>query len=84
MSFIPCRMDWDITSRTVFVDYIARHGGMDASGPPITELFRVNHQLERQCFTNLCLELLHQSSGSDPRPSSSAWFLLTECSSFAR
>ncbi len=47
----------------VFADYLARHGGMDASGPPITEIYRDNHLLERQCFTNLCLELLQKSSG---------------------
>ena len=47
----------------IFVDYIARHGGIDASGPPITELFQFNNSVERQCFANLCLEMLHQSSG---------------------
>lgn len=47
-----------------FVDYIAQHGGMDASGPPITELFRVDDKIERQCFTNLCLELQRQGSGA--------------------
>jgi hypothetical protein len=46
-----------------FADYIARHGGMDASGPPITELFQDKNNIERQCFTNLCLEMLHKSSG---------------------
>ena len=47
-----------------FLDYIVRHGGMDASGPPITELFQVNNSVERQCFTNLCLEMQHQVSGA--------------------
>ena len=47
----------------VFADYLARHGGMDASGPPITEVYRDNHLIERQCFTNLCLELLQKSAG---------------------
>jgi hypothetical protein len=47
-----------------FVKYIARHGGMDASGPPITELLRTNNNLECQCFTNVCLEMLPQSSGA--------------------
>jgi hypothetical protein len=46
-----------------FADYIARHGGMDASGPPITELFQYKNNLERQCFTNLCLEMVHKTSG---------------------
>jgi hypothetical protein len=46
-----------------FADYIARHGGMDASGPPITELFQYKNDIERQCFTNLCLESVHKSAG---------------------
>jgi hypothetical protein len=47
-----------------FVEYIARHGGRDASGPPITELFQYKNNIDRQCFTNVCLEMLHQSSGA--------------------
>jgi hypothetical protein len=39
-----------------FVDYITRHGGIDISGPPITELFLVDNQIFRQCFRNLCLD----------------------------
>jgi hypothetical protein len=47
----------------IFAGYIARHGGMDASGPPITEVFQYQNNIERQCFTNLCLEMVHKSSG---------------------
>jgi hypothetical protein len=46
-----------------FLEYIARHGGMDASGQPITELFQVNPGVERQCFTNLCLEMQRTATG---------------------
>jgi len=39
-----------------FLDYLAAHGGLDASGPPITELVQQDFGTYRQCFANLCLE----------------------------
>ncbi len=39
-----------------FLDYLAIHGGLDASGPPITELVQISNGVMRQCFANLCLE----------------------------
>jgi hypothetical protein len=52
-----------------FVEYIAKHGGTDASGSPITEFFWVNDSIGRQCFANLCLELHRQEPGeSQVRP----------------
>jgi hypothetical protein len=39
-----------------FLDYLAAHGGLDAAGPPITELTQTDRGTLRQCFTNLCLE----------------------------
>ena len=38
-----------------FLEFIAKHGGTELSGDPITELMVING-LRRQCFTNYCLE----------------------------
>ncbi len=38
-----------------FLDYLAKHGGLDASGMPLSELIPVGEGLYQQCFTNLCL-----------------------------
>ncbi|MGD9093675.1 MAG: hypothetical protein PVF74_12575, partial [Anaerolineales bacterium] len=46
-----------------FLDYIAQHGGMEASGPPIGEVTQLKDYVYRQCFTNLCLEEHYKSSG---------------------
>lgn len=46
-----------------FLDYIALHGGMEASGPPIGELAQTNDYVYRQCFKNLCLEEHYTRSG---------------------
>ncbi len=40
----------------VFLDYLARHGGLDVAGLPITELGLLQEGIFRQCFTNLCLD----------------------------
>jgi hypothetical protein len=39
-----------------FLDYIAMHGSMELSGPPITELHPKSDGVSWQCFTNYCLE----------------------------
>ena len=39
-----------------FLDYIAMHGSMELSGPPITELHPKSEGVSWQCFTNYCLE----------------------------
>jgi hypothetical protein len=39
-----------------FLDYIAMHGSMELSGPPITELHPTSDGVSSQCFTNYCLE----------------------------
>ncbi len=46
-----------------FLDYMAYHGGLEASGPPIGEMVSVKDNVFRQCFTNLCLEEHHSASG---------------------
>lgn len=46
-----------------FLDYLAQHGGLDASGPPISELFQVSPTVYRLCFTNLCLDERREESG---------------------
>jgi hypothetical protein len=37
-------------------EYLLQHGGIEISGPPIGELFPVKGNLNRLCFTNLCLD----------------------------
>ena len=39
-----------------FMDYLAWHGGVEVSGPPISEREPWNNDIFRQCFLNLCLE----------------------------
>ena len=39
----------------LFLDYLARHGGLEVSGPPVTELTQVQSSVYQQCFSNLCL-----------------------------
>jgi len=47
-----------------FMEYIALHGGEEASGPPISELTHWKENIYRQCFTNLCLEEERRASGA--------------------
>lgn len=46
-----------------FLDYLAQHGGLDASGMPISELKRMSDVVSRQCFVNLCLEEQQNAPG---------------------
>ncbi len=39
-----------------FVEYIMKHGGIEVSGPPISNLSLTKDQIFRQCFENLCLD----------------------------
>jgi hypothetical protein len=48
----------------IFLDYLARHGGLDASGPPITTLGAIREGVYRQCFANLCLEEHRHEQGA--------------------
>lgn len=48
----------------VFLDYLAQHGGLDASGPPIGTLIAISDGVYRQCFANLCLEEHRHEQGS--------------------
>ena len=43
----------------IFYDFLSEHGGIDNSGPPITEIYEVESGIWQQCFTNLCLEYHH-------------------------
>ncbi len=56
MAFWPIDGDRGHNVPQVFIDYILLHGGTEVSGNPISELFLVNDQVFRQCFTNYCLE----------------------------
>lgn len=50
-----------------FLAYLNQHGGYPLSGAPIGELSRMNDQVYRQCFVNLCLDY-DQSAPSPVRP----------------
>jgi hypothetical protein len=67
LEFYPIEGDLGHNVPVIFADYIAKHGGLDISGPPITELFIYNESEEiyRQCFTNLCLDYHGQQTVSD-------------------
>jgi len=47
-----------------FWDFLALHGGLEVSGPPIDDLARVGAGVFRQCYTNLCLEEHRNEAGS--------------------
>ena len=47
-----------------FLDYLARHGGLDAVGPPIGDLAQIGDGVFRQCFANLCLEEHRQEAST--------------------
>jgi len=38
-----------------FWDYITEHGGIELFGKPIQHITSMNHEIIRQCFTELCL-----------------------------
>jgi len=54
-SFIPLRDGLGYNVSTAFIEYVARHGSNEISGPPTTELFEFTG-LRRQCFTTYCLD----------------------------
>jgi hypothetical protein len=47
-----------------FLEFLAGHGGMETSGPPITAFSQISEEVFRQCFTNLCLEEHRNPSGA--------------------
>ncbi len=63
-SFYPIQNDkYGYNVLVKFWDYIALHGGPEASGPPITRYTPVRDDVFRQCFKNLCLESRLNASG---------------------
>lgn len=40
----------------IFSEFLAEHGGLSIAGYPISELFKLEENVFRQCFTNLCLD----------------------------
>lgn len=64
LTFYPLEKDQGHNIPQTFIDYLALRGGLELSGPPLTELAQINEQIYRQCFANLCLEEHHNSSGS--------------------
>lgn len=64
MFFYPISDEAGYNIPRIFLDYLAQHGGLDASGPPITTLIAIREGVYRQCFANLCLEEHRQEQGA--------------------
>ena len=62
--FYPLDGDRGHNIPQAFLDYLAGHGGLDATGPPINEPTQIAEGVYRQCFTNLCLEEHTQETGT--------------------
>jgi hypothetical protein len=56
MYFYEVQGDLGYNVPQYFLDYVAMHGSMELSGPPITELHPKSDGVSWQCFTNYCLE----------------------------
>ncbi len=61
MVFHPIQGELGHNIPVVFSNYLAEHGGLDISGPPITDITPHKERIWRQCFTNLCLDY-HQDA----------------------
>jgi hypothetical protein len=61
LDFYPVAGDLGHNIPVIFTDYLAQHGSLDISGPPITEiyLYDLEQNIYRQCFANLCLDYHH-------------------------
>lgn len=62
-SFLATQGELGYNVLTVFLEYLAFHGSLEVSGPPIGELMQIGDGVSRQCFKNLCLEWAVSSSG---------------------
>ena len=62
--FYPVQGNSGYNVPLVYVSYLDPRGGFKTSGQPMNELTRVDDDLWRQCFTNLCLDF----SPSAPEP----------------
>jgi hypothetical protein len=56
MVFYPTEGDKGHNVPVYFNDYLLRHGGLEISGAPITEVYAYKEGIFRQCFENLCLD----------------------------
>ncbi len=63
LKFFPVRGGKGYNVPLRFMDYMANHGGIVAAGAPISELNRIEDNIYRQCFTNLCLEEWFKATG---------------------
>lgn len=63
MVFYPTEGDSGHNVPVYFNDYLLRHGGLEISGAPITEVYPYRNGIFRQCFENLCLDFDVTASG---------------------
>lgn len=66
MVFYPKEGNLGYNIPQAFLDYIMAHGGIETSGPPITELALTTEQVFRQCFRYICLDYHLLSSLPEP------------------
>lgn len=64
MNFYKVQNELGYNVPQYFLDYIAMHGSMELSGPPITELRPKSDGISWQCFTNYCLEYHANAPGA--------------------
>jgi hypothetical protein len=60
----------------LILDYLAQHGNMELSGPPITELTPDRENTYRQCFTNLCLLIIYDGGQARVMPDAQGYTYL--------
>ncbi len=66
MVFYPVSGDLGYNIPQAFLDYIMAHGGIETSGPPISELALTTQQVFRQCFKYICLDYHLNSTLPEP------------------
>ncbi len=67
MAFYPSQGELGYNIPQAFLAYIMAHGGIETSGPPITELALTTQQVFRQCFKRICLDFYLNSNLPEPQ-----------------
>lgn len=67
MVFYPVQGELGYNIPQAFLDYIMAHGGIETSGPPISDLALTTEQVFRQCFRYICLDYHLQSNLPEPQ-----------------
>lgn len=54
--FYPIKGEAGFHVPVAFDHFIASHGGLEISGPPLSDVIQIGENLFRQCFQNYCLQ----------------------------